>query len=276
MSVASYFDTDFVRVRLDGVTDVQSIIDEINTILTSTLPVDSRWTDQGSGRYRCPIQDPNDSYRFFSIQVVRTSQSRLQWVVRDQGGSTVIDGRVDINVAGSVVKIWAGTYHLAVQANGEVAHGQMLDMTPFSGTAWSTYTLGYTRRASDGTLRPEVTCNYAQMNDPDNAPLSRRIVVFTVGDSVLSATLAAETSGGSSLVIPVYVSYSSVFPGAEKRFAGTMYQAVIVDGTLPEGSDVQLSLDNGVLGTFEVTNMDAATSGFSSSRSTGKLAFRKT
>lgn len=272
MSIASYFNTDFVRVQLVGVTDVQSIIDEINTILTSTLPVDSRWTNLGSGQYRCAAQDPAGANRFFSVQVVRISATRLQWVVYDQNGSAVVDGRIDISATGSTVRIWAGNYHLGVDG-GELAYGMLLDMEPFDGTSWNSYVVAYTRRDSLGSPRSEATSMYCIMLDGyGGAPVQRRIVPFNCAHRF--TPIYAQTDYGSRIVVPAQIQMR--VGGGSDRWGGNMYQAVVTDGNMPNYAEIEIPLADGVVGIFELTSLPGIFSdNLNTMTVTGNLAIRK-
>lgn len=272
MAVPSCFDTDFLRVALAGITDVQTILDELNDNLTVDLPVASRWTALGGGVYRSPIQDPGGANRFMTITATRASATRITWVVRDQNGNVVMDGCFDISGTATCV-IWTGPYHACVEvlyggSTTEGGYAFMTDPSPFGMGSAPTYVVGRTRRNSAGTLFGTQTMATWAMNDQSGASsMTARMMGFTVNSA--SVAMRGDTTAGSVAVLAAEVAYS--FSASVRRWSGRGYQVIVVPDFLTAYTEVQVPLDSGVIGVFEVL----ALAGVTTSIFNASIAVRK-
>ena len=258
MAVPSYLSTDFATTELNGVSDWNTVLPEIGTLLTSTLPVASRWTDLGSGEYRCPAQEPSGANRFFSVVFTRISATRLQVATKNKGGTTIYTGTIDFT--GSMTcKLFAGPYHIVVQADDgslEVAYSFMTDPTPFSLDSATYYVYAWTHRNSAGTayFNPnQFGVGSLVTNDAGSTTPRFRGLVWRIANGTISGYSAA----GSSLVMPYAVSEVDTF-----KFVGHGYQMLLLPYDLAFGTVVTVPLDDGIFGDFEVIGLVAPSTSF--------------
>lgn len=251
MTVPTIFATDFRRVTLSGVADVQDIIDEIVDEITLNLPAASRWTAEGGGKYQSP---PDAAGRVMHVTLTRISATRFQFFVEDQDDQTVHDGTNDIS-APATATIWSGPHHLVVEvSNGgafEVGRAFMVDPAPMALTAHNTFVYGLSRRNSAGT---GITGgNEAHwFGADDTGGVIGRAAALRVRDG-FNPALTYQTLGGSDLVVPVFISSESSANNYD--LAGRAFQAIMVDGSEATGNVVSVPIDTATTGDFEVLSL---------------------
>jgi len=271
MSVPSFVDTDFVVTELLGVTDWATVVTAIDTVLTSDLPVASRWTSLGGGEYESPHQDSAGVNRFFGVVVTRISATRFELAVKDKFGTTFHTGTIDLG-SPAAVKIYAGPYHFAVQSiyagpTREVAYAFMTDPAPFGLGQSSTFVYAWTKRNSAGTLYGTANQFGAgalvASDQGGTTPRSRSLLYYMNG---IGLTNAGDPSGysaaGSTLAMPYEISTS--FAAANQKWAGRGYQLVVLPSNLTFGTVVTVPLDTGVSGDFEVLGINQPSNGIGS------------
>lgn len=265
MSAPSFLATDFAFSALSGVTDVQTIMDALATMLTATLsntptamfPSGQRWTALGGGVYKSPVDAAG---RFMTLTLVRTTIVRLRWTVADPGG-TIRDGEVDIAAGGSQVEIYGGPGHAMVQCNNagswEIARAFMTDPTPEPLASASVYVYASTWRDTGGgiqggsfvtgafrfyggTLSSAVVFNYTLWARPQMPAQD-------------TANTHLRTQAGSDIATPFFAACPRANGEDNWLVGGRFFQAVVVDGNNAAGSDLTIPIDTGVTGIFRVT-----------------------
>src|SRR5262245_36076451 len=111
MAPPSFYNTDYRRRSMTGITDVQTLMDAIDDELKSQLPVASRWTEPVADTYLSPADAVG---RFMKATLSRVSISRMQFRVKDQNDVTIFDGTIDRSGT-ATARIWSGPSHLWVE-----------------------------------------------------------------------------------------------------------------------------------------------------------------
>jgi len=267
MTAPSYYATDFARFEAAGCTDVADVITAVDTMLTATLPADSRWTSLGAGEYRCPYQDPAGANRFFSIILIADSATRLSFQVNDKNGTAVIDRSITFTTS-MTYRVWAGPYHICIEfeygagPTYQQAIACMIDPTPFGLQSVWPYVVAWADRSNVGAVDYSNYANYFFMSDV--ATPQGRVCMQGCG-----VNTSLKTSGGNNVVLPAEVEVR--LAGAVWWGAGKMYQFAVVGDTLNYKTALTVPLDSGISGEFEV--LGRSVTGFSTQL--GLLAIRK-
>lgn len=252
MTTPRFLGTDFRRVSLTGVTDVQTIIDEIVEEITLNLPAASRWSDEGGGEYKTP---PDSAGRFMTVTLTRISATRYAFHVRDQNGNTVHDGTNDIT-APSPARIWSGPHHLIVETIAstfqEIARAIMVDPAPLALSSHARYVYGMNRRNSSGT---QINPNgfEADWLSADDAGGEAQRIVGLMNSSAFNPGTVYETVSGTLLILPVLIFAE---PSSNNfDLAGKAFQMIAVEGAISPGTVLTVPVDVGVSGDFEVLGL---------------------
>lgn len=275
MTAPSFLNTDFAYLRLTGVTDVQSIMDALLTMLETTLsatptgvfPTTQRWSTVSGTTYKSPVDARG---RWGQVALTRTSITRLRLQVSDPSGQ-VHDGEVDIAGAGSTVDLYAGPGHLWVECNNagtwETFRFAISDPTPealdsggayvFCGSARDGTTGGawgnsagvlpdcWAGRCSGGSLMSFTFTSYGARP------------MCPIADNVNSHLL---TEAGSDVVAPIGIGVPTDFGNSfvNNFYCGKLYQAICVDAGQTPGAVLAVPIDTGVTGNFKVTNLSSS------------------
>lgn len=287
MTTPSFLNTDFAYKQDTGVTDVQTIMDDLGTMLTSTLATATtgvftttqRWsrTAGTAGSTTQAFQSPADARgRYMKVTVIRTSAVRMEFKVEDPTG-VILDGEIDIAAGGSTVNILAGPAHVYIEANNsgtwEVARAFMTDPTPETLDACPVYVWASAHRVAAGTtLSNGNDCRYWSGRYTGGTGIGTGAVASVAGCPfaliIDSTSLGLRTHAGTDVVLPAGVSLGSSSSDFVNNYhCGKFYQAVWVDQANGAGSIIAVPIDAGVTGNFLVTNL-ITTGGF-------KLAVRK-
>lgn len=244
---------------IEGVDDVQDIIDALGTILkTSNDPV---WTEPTAGTFQSPV----DAYgRYFQAIVSRVDVDTLQIEVKDQYGTSIRINRIDINTGGSpaiTVNVASGQYHLWIESNrsiGENFRSGMLDLSPNAQDAWGpiVYTRAY-RDSAGNVSDPEASKNTVSTTfssgsiDTSN---NHGLMVTPMGPdySGISSDL-----GGNIMYFPVMMKNYNA-----RNYLGRMYQAVVVPSTIAYGSLITVPIDTSLTAQFRVCSPATGTFSF--------------
>lgn len=272
MAVPSFLDTDFATSTTVNVLDMADVVTEIDTMLTSTLPVASRWTDLGGGEYRCPAQDPSGINRFFSVIFTATSATRLRFQCKDKSGATFHDGNIDRS-GSTTIKIFAGPYHVVVQSSygtDEMGCCYMSDPTPFGLNQTNVYTFAWTYRNSAGTAytsnNQDAVASLVANDAGGTTPRARCAVWYVAGTGGVTDANGI-SAAGSTLCMPYEISVINAV-STNVKWAGRAYQHLLVPDALGVGGVLTVPLDDGVTGDFEVLGFDSPPFG------RGRLAVR--
>lgn len=251
MAVPSYYATSFVRASQGGVMDVADWITLIDTALTVSLPLADRWTKLGS-TYTSPV-DPDTGF-FIQATITREAADQMRMIVQDQNLAVVQNGNADINVAGSLVKVFAGPKHLYCEGNGEWAGCAMVDPSPEAANMPSIVVYANTIRDTGNNVPFFVDIPERWFaNDAIGGRWGRFTGPWFAPNPGANGRLL--TAGGSEVVFPVRaIEFNG--PGvANDRFTGNVFQFAWVDYQHSPGSIVSVPIDVGVQGSFEVTSL---------------------
>lgn len=272
MTAPSFLNTDFAYLRLTGVTDVQSIMDALLTMLETTLtatptgvfPTTQRWSTVSGTIYKSAVDARG---RYGTVELARTTITRLRLKVSDPSGQ-VHDGEVDIAGAGSTVDLYAGPGHLWVECNNagtwETFRFVISDPTPEALDSGSAYVWCASKR--DGSTGSQWGGDVG--GSPDNwagryaggSALSFTFTTYAarpqcpIADTTNSHLL---TEAGSDVVTPLGTGVPSDFGNTSVNnfYSGKMYQAICVDAGQAAGAIIPVPIDTGVTGNFKVLGL---------------------
>lgn len=271
MTVPSFVGTGFAFTQLAGVTDVQTIINAVTTMLTATLsntptgvyPSGERWSAVGGGPVVYTAPSDNGG-RFMKLTLGRTAVNRLQFKYEDPSG-VLADGELDIDVTGTAVNIFGGPGHVWIEADNagtwEVCAVFMVDPTPEPLAASSTFVFGRVWRNNTGAV--------ISGNNNGDTWIGR----YTGGASynTLFYTNACRprifisdnsngrlrTVAGSDVVAPMYMGNDSANFGGNWINTAKIYQAIVVDSNQLAGAILMVPVDVGVTAQFQVSHLPA-------------------
>lgn len=232
-----------------GVTDVQTIIDDFeDQVLTTNLPV---WTSPSANVYVSPV----DGYgKFMRLEFTRTDATRLDLVVKDQNGITLMTRRILLPANGSHVRIYTGQYHACIDvydysSSPEWFMAGILDLSPESQTAHSRYVYCWGSRDTADAYG-QGWFKYFYMID-DVAPASYRRVNQYSGPVSGYATPNIDAMG--YWVMQPALFYCKASGGTYYRYAGKAYQTLFVSRFMGDvGSTIEIPIDAGVTGKFKI------------------------
>ena len=261
--LAGALNTDFRYFSRAGVTDVNTIISDLNTELIAL-----GWTDAsgvGTGPFKTPTRADG---AFIVLTLARTSAVRLSLVVTDPAGMVVTPAaglEVDIDAGGTEIRLYTGKFHVCIDSarvTPEAFYCAILDRSPEElALPRPIYVCSYGPRSNLGAITNQSWCShygipvdgvaYAACNGTSSWVVERGIV---------AAGLNRLTVSGALMPVPFEF-------GKDGWLMGRMPQALIIDGGQVYGTEITVPLDTGVTGIFKVA-------GFSADAS-GKLMFRK-
>jgi len=259
MSGLTWYGTSFDYITESLVTDVNTIIGDIRTSLTSTLPSADRWTESPSGTFKSP---PDLRGRFMKVTLTRTSATRLAFQLSDFNSFQIVNGEIDVAVAGSPVNMYTGPYHLYIEANNggawEFARATLTDPRPEALDAHPFCTFGNSSRNSSGTLlsnanHPDYWC-FLQEDSTIVTNVQWGTHPTHYNDDTANGHCQSES--GADIACPLVLctrssSLNDYYP------AGKAFQAVYVSRDNAPGVQMSIPIDVGVTGNFQVTQMQA-------------------
>jgi hypothetical protein len=271
MAVPSYYSSDFLSRTLFGISDVQDWMDAIRDTLLNLLPVASRWSEPVLNTLRTPV-DPVTGY-FMQLVLARTTATRMRFAVYDQNLLLVLNGEADLPTGNETIRIVGGPQFCYTwsQTSSEFGFCTMVDPSPEAPNAPVTVVYGKTTRYNP----TGVAFGFYYWPDLWNALDG---IVSTVPQGrfqgpwfvINSGTLQFFTAGGSIMYLPVSaIAYADGTFGAP-RFTGHALQLAWVDQLI--GARFQMSIDAGVVGTFE--KLPLLTQGSGNYTQTGMLGVR--
>ncbi len=274
MTVPSFLATEFAFTQLTGISDVQGIMDAIATLLTSTItntvteqwPNGQRWTNVSGTTYKSPTDAGG---RYMQIVLTRSAANQMRTQVSDTAGQ-LADGILNISSGNAQVNIFGGPGHLYAEAlNGstwELTRAFMADPTPeplasdlssyVYATSWRTSGnvaqspnfLSWQYRFTGGTLSNAVLFNYGALAVPWFPPQAS------------STNTHLMTQAGSNISVPYYTAIPSANGVDDWKPSGKLFQVLLVDSNLTQGSEITIPIDTGVNGVFRITHQAATRS----------------
>lgn len=252
MSVPVFLSSTYSYFTRQGVTDVQTIMDDF-----ATKAAAKGWTNPGAGLYKTPVDADG---RWLDVLLTRITQQKLEWRVRDQSGNTICTRRLWIATGTSVAAhIFVGEYHAHISVDWgigwEYVHAGILDQTPETQASNSRYVFGNGTRTNTDTADSYSAWTYAAMMDNATAYLGNRATQYSGNSSYYLGW----TTNGNRIIRPwgmwTKVSGDSTNP----RFHGRAYQCVMLPNDIAMGTKVTLPIDAGLSGLFMVCGIPAWT-----------------
>lgn len=262
MAIPQFLSSEFRYKSTSSVTDVNTIISDLNSELTS---LSDPWTDLGGtgvGPWRSPSRSDG---AFIKITATRISATRIAWVVNDHNGMLVNNGtdtRQDIDTAGTTVCYYTGPFHVfvdSVRTTPECWWCAILDRYPGDlADPRPIYIASTGPRNNAGTLTGYDWQNIWLLREGSTSYTYSAYHAIT--RAPYTTAISRLTVAGSYLTVPFEVAY-------DIYWYGRVPQSLIVDSSLAFGTELTVPIDTGVTGTFKIVGL--ATSTY------GRLAVRK-
>lgn len=249
MAIPNIFANNFAYTTNVNTVDVQTLMDTIVTLLTSTLAVSDRWTNSPAYTLTSPV-DPDTGYKM-QLVLSRITATRMGFVVKDQNGNTVWNGEVVVT-SGETIKITGGPKHLYLWGTSGTSFGGMtlVDPAPEAPNAPTIVVFGKSSHNTGGgavgfgNLPERWSCFGDAIGVGIN--VSRCLGPYFAQNS---AGIQLYTAAGSALYIPA--SMCSAPTGANVMFEGYGYQLMWGDSSIASQARVEVPIDDGVSGIFE-------------------------
>jgi hypothetical protein len=258
MAAPVFLLSSFVYFERQGVSDVQTIIDDIGQqVLNHASPA---WTNPSAGLYKSPVDAVG---RFFDVLLTRVTQYKLEWRVRDYLANTICTRRINLPSANLwVVHLWFGENHLEVgvecgSAAPEFLTAGLLDCSPDAQNSHTHNVYGHGSRTSADVADGYATVIYAVMwdNNAGGAVNTVRLQTFSPQSYGQAAVV---TMNGARIYREAAYFALATGETSNYKIAGRRYQTLICDANLPHFSRVTVPIDIGVSGTFMVTGQASA------------------
>ena len=270
MTAPSFINTGFAFASVAAATDVQNIIDAVNTMLTSTLsaaatgvyPNGERWSLSGAGPYVFTAPSDNGG-RFMKVTLTRTTQFRLEFKFEDPSG-VLCDGEIDIaNPGPTPVNIFGGPGHLTIESinagTRETAQAFLTDPTPEPMASSAVYVYGRVFRDTAGV----VVTNRANSDfwaGRYRGGTTTGTTLYQMGcrptsQSYDGVNCHLRTQAGSDVVAPYYIGSDTASFGATWLNGNKAYMHIAVDVNNAPGSILTVPIDIGITGTFYVLGL---------------------
>jgi hypothetical protein len=270
MTAPSFLNTDAQYTHLTGVTDVNTVMTALATLLTSTLSstptgvftVTQQWSNPSGTTYQSPVDARG---RYMTVALTRTTATRLRFTISDPTG-TLIDGEIQIAAGGSTVDLYAGPGHLYVESNNagtwEPARAIISDPTPEALDSGPSYVWAGTYRDTSGNL----VSSGANMSFWGGRYAGGSQIGLTTLQNLGSRPLMGAqdtgntkllTEAGSDVAAPLGISNatSSALINSAAYYAGKLYQVICVNSDQSAGAVLAVPIDTGITGNFRVLNI---------------------
>jgi len=249
MAIPNIFASNTAYVSVPNVTDCQSIIDAIVTLLTSTLAVADRWVNSPSLTLTSPV-DPDSGY-FMQLVLSKITATRMGFVVKDQNLNTVINGEVVVT-SGEAFKIVAGPKSLYCWGTSSSNFGGMtlVDPAPEAPNAPSIVVFAKTSHNTGGGAQSfgNIPERWSAFGDSTGVGIN---ATRNCGPwyPVNSGVLQLYTAAGSAVYVPCAM--CAIPSGLNPLFTGYGYQMIWGDSSIQIGSRIEVPIDDGVSAIFE-------------------------
>jgi hypothetical protein len=263
MSVLPCYSTTFRYLNVPGVTDVQTIIDT----LYAELVTNGGWTCTVGGigltptEFRSPARADG---AFFTVNLTRTSATRLSWVIRDQYGIQVnnqTSTKQDIDAGGTAIDCFTGPMHVCVNSlrtTQETMHCGMAEQS-HEGSDSIPYAVIWAHkgpRNDAGTLAADRYWGNVFLRLNGGTTYYGSSTNSIMRGRLTTARTRSQTVAGTWQFFPLeFLDYSNY------TWMGRATQCVVVDQSqFPAGAEITAPLGGAVTGVFKVDGC-LATSG---------------
>jgi hypothetical protein len=256
MTAPAFLSSTYRFLKFAGVTDVQTILDNIAIELVA-----SGWTDNGGGSYTSPVDAVG---RFHTDVFTRVDADTLEMATTDQDGTALLSRRMEISaVAGttSTVSLFTGQYHFHVEAlwpTQVVEHlcSGILDLSPEAQNAHTkyVYNAGWLTNAG-GSAGPRTIVALCMIDNATPTQTVRCIDYTNIGGG---GGVKYKQSGGIIFHPKEVFSTTATVSFA---FCGRCYQHICVPDIFSPGSLIKIPVDGSTLGSFVVSGVPVSVYG---------------
>lgn len=253
-----------------AVVDVQTIIDNLTTLVTGLTPP---WTNPGAGHVVSPV---DASSRKMDLVFTRISATSLQVVATDNNGRS-LTRRANIAGGGSSVDYYAGQFHLFLDwlngATPEFLHLALLDESPELQTSHNKWLRIHGNRNSAGADLSNTFAGYSAIVDSSAAFAEKALAVLypqAVTRNVNNdGKLCTRTHGGANVLYPLIQMGDTV--SGQYKILGKVYQVLFCSSVrFADGAEFTVPLDESTTGVFKVLHLPVP-----ASNNPTKMAARK-
>lgn len=250
MAVSPFLATTFRFLEVTGVTDVQTIIDNVRTELVTNLG----WTEPVANRFKSPVDAAG---QFMEVSLLRNAATELEMTVFDTVGRSFSR---ELQISGTVsVRFLTGSHHFYVEnvTGAEYLWANILSLDPEAESAHDQNVVGNGSRSTGGSLGSN-NVTFVNIVNSGSYILAQKVLSFYIPDESLASFDPPETLNKSRLWIPVFLmSGAATFGGV---VMGRCYQMLVVSSTLIVGAEVVVAIDEATTGTFKVLGIPTANS----------------
>lgn len=272
---APYLTGNVTYLQMPGVTDVASIITQLQTTLLGLSPA---WTNPMAGQFVSPM---DGSGRQMTLQFNRISATNLEMVATD-GSARSSTRRAQIAGGGTTINIYAGQFHLVLDwvnvSTPEGLYAIMLDESPELQTSHNMWLVMNGSRttgdSNDGSWKFGNT--FGVRSGGAFGFLDRAVLAPIFNNTSNNGTngYLSRTQGGSNLWCP---NIQTSDPGAPNVYVimGRFYACLVTKVTFNAvNAEVSVPIDQANSAIFRVLNLPVWTPGVNALNDT--LAVRKT
>ncbi len=256
MAVASIFVRSYAAITVSNVTDVQQILDVLDTLLRTTLAVGDRWTKPATDTYQSPA-DPV-SGQFMKLAFSRAGALEIRVVPTDKDGNGFGGSGYAITPgSGTAVRIFAGPTHFFMKQLGAGDNdldfqAYIVDPSPEAANSISVAMFVRAMRNNGGGTN-NISLDKFRANDGEVGVYVEHLTFPGYSANYGGGNAALLTAGGSEICLPVFMTSFPAASLANNRGCGLVPQCVWVDQTHTEGQQIVVPIDTGVTAIFEVT-----------------------
>lgn len=254
MTIPTFLACPFRYLETTGVTAMSSVITQIR----SELVTNGGWTEPTSKTFKSPV-DPDG--RFFTITFLDEAAGEMEVTVKNQFGIDVITRREFLlDTGGTTIRIWSSPYYIFIESDvsgtDSFAIAGMLDLSPEGQASHQGYVYANASYTNAGGADNNFDRYYKlYMIDNGTATMQERIIDYCQSDGTSGPML---TGSGGELYKPVEL--MATLSGSNNRWAGRMFQALLVDSSVSATTTRSVPIDDSTTGTFKVTSMGIGSS----------------
>lgn len=253
--------------QIGPLTDVETGGVGIISSLRTYLVTNQGWTEPTTNLFKSP---PDSFGRFYDLLFTRIAAGNLEIRMRDDRAHTLFTKRIQIDVAGTSVRIWAGKFFCRVEslrATSEVLWTEFIDESPDPLGSHVDVVLGNAYRTSaDSADGNGSTIMYGIMWETDVAAAAQRND-RGYGGSVDTAGAGVTMIYGDGSLYYGEVGVAQFASGSYFRQVGRLFHAMLCDSNIAFATEKTLPVDGNNTATFKVVGLGTLV--------TSRLMYRK-
>lgn len=233
-----------------GVTDVNTLISDLRTLLVTTLG----WTEPSTGLFKSPS---NGGGQWYDILLTRISATNLELRVRDQIGHVIITRRIQID-ASATVNYYCGKFYAfidSLRATSEVFQSFLMESTPNNDGdyPWVVFANAY-RSAADTADANGSTAGQLYMWEDTGGAVMRASRLAYPAINQINSGVGKIMGSGSLLAEPAdTILFNPAW--ATPRYGGRMWQTYLADAGVAAQSDKVYMVSDAASATFRVIGL---------------------